>query len=329
MEVNMKTKGNVQVSKNENFKAKFKNVMKKSVPLSMVLLIAFNTTFAAAIIQYYYYKGYVDELIAYMEDPDSQSEEQAEKLKAELLPEEGIVLPVKWNDLGAKLVSIGVIDEEKFAQLFRSGPLSGKNNEYGAILAGDYDGNIVLTQQNSRFVLNTLWALGLAQRSDVLDSMVEEYPEVANLAATGGWTVGKSDAMDYYGKFELLDLSPEQQGLVTEIAQNIFRPCCNNHTGFADCNHGMAMLGLVEMMVSEGYSEREIYDTALAVNTIWFPDTYLTIARYMEDKRGLAWDSVNSKEVLGREFSSGSGYKGVLAQVNPLPNSGGGGSCGV
>ncbi len=328
MEANKKTEDKVQVR--NNFKAKFKNVMKKSIPLSMVLLITFNTTFAAAIIQYYFYNAQIDDLIAYIENPDAQSEEQAERLKADLLPEEGIVLPVKWNDLGAKLVSIGVIDEEKFAQLFRAGPLSSKTNEYGAILAGDYDGNIILTPENSRFVLNTLWALGLAQRSDALVAMVEEYPEVENLAAIGGWSIGKSDAMDYYGKFDLLDLSPEQQSLVTKIAQNIFRPCCNNHTAFADCNHGMAMLGLVELMVSEGYSEKEIYDTVLAVNTIWFPDTYLTIAKFMENERDLAWTSVNSKEVLGRQFSSGSGYKAVLAQVNPVPSSGGGGGgCGV
>lgn len=310
-------------------RSKFKKLMKKSVSLSIALLLAFNTTLAAVIIQHYLYKGYVRGLLTQMQDPNSRLEEQAERLQAELLPEEGVVLPVKWGDLGEKLVSIGVIDEEAFMELFKSGPLSSKNNEYESILAGNYDGNIVLTQENSRFVLNTLWALGLAQRSDVLDSMLEEYPEIENLAATGGWTVGKLDAMDYYGKFDLLGLSSEQQSLVKEITQNIYRPCCNNHAAFADCNHGMAMLSLVEMMVSEGYSEEEIYDTALAVNTTWFPDTYLTIARYMEDKRELAWDSVDSKEVLGGEFSSGSGYREVLAQVNPLPNSGGGGGCGV
>lgn len=320
---------NTQEIKKPSFKKKFKGLMKKSVPLSMVLLITFSTTFSAGIIQNYFYKGYVRELLTYIENPSSQSDEQLAQIRDELLPVEGVVLPVKWGDIGKKLVDTGVIDQEKYLALFKGGPLSSKANNYEAILAGNYDENIVLTQENSRFVLNTLWALGLAQQSDVLASMLEEYPQVDRLAATGGWTLGKSNAMDYYGKFNLLDLNAEQQSLVKEITQNIYRPCCNNHTAFADCNHGAAMLGLVEMMVSDGYSEDDIYDTALAANTMWFPDTYLTIAKYMEDERDLSWSDVDSKEVLGRQFSSGSGFKSLLAKVSPVKSSGGGGGCGV
>ncbi|MCA9333387.1 hypothetical protein KDA00_05960 [Candidatus Saccharibacteria bacterium] len=326
-------KPNKKDSKEITVSFDFRKFMKKSIPMSLALLITVNSTLGVAIIQHYYYKGQINELLAYKEkiteDPLAVAKEQDERLQAQVLPEEGIEISVKWGDIGKRLVETGVIDEEKFTSLFKSGPISSANNEYEEILSGNYDGNIVLTQENSRFVLNTLWALGLAQRSQVLDDMKKEYPQVENLAATGGWTIGKANAMEYYSNHDLVELTPDQQALVKRITENIYRPCCNNHTAFADCNHGMAMLGLVELMVANGSSEKEIYDTALAVNATWFPDTYLTIAKYMEKERDLAWKDVDSKEALSAEFSSGSGFRQVLAQVEPVQSSGGGGGCGV
>lgn len=319
--------------KAKSFNKRFEKFMKKSIPMSMALLITVNSTLGVVIIQHYFYKAQMNKLIAYKEKLDDElantPEKQALRLEAAVFPDGGVVLPVKWNDAGKKLVDLGVIDQKKFMNLFKGGPLSNQNNNYDNILEGNYEGNIVLTQENSRFVLNTLWALGLAQQSKVLTYMQAEYPQVENLAATGGWSLAEGNSMDHYGRHNLFDLSSEQQDLVKQIATNIYRPCCNNHTAFADCNHGMAMLGLVEMMVADGYSEKEIYDSAIAVNSIWFPDTYLTIAKYMEDKRDLAWADVDSKEVLGAQFSSGSGYRSVLAQVNPVLGSGSGGGCGV
>jgi len=46
----------------------------------------------------------------------------------------------------------------------------------------------------------------------------------------------------------------------------------------------MAMLGLLELMAAQGVGEEEMYKAALAVNSYWFPDTYLTIAEYMQNK---------------------------------------------
>ena len=325
-------------TKNKDFMKSIKLFLKKSIPVSTALLITLNSTLGVALIQNYFYQRKINEFVTYLEatNPNYTNQKssaataaQTERLESELFPEEGIVLPLKWNDIGKRLVEIGVIDQEKFMSLFKGGPLSSTNNNYEEILAGTSEGNIVLTNENSRFVLNTLWALGLAQQSLVLDDMQAEYPEVQNLAATGGWTVGQEDAMTYYGQHQILNLSADQQVLVKQIAENIYRPCCNNHTAFADCNHGMAMLGLVEMMVAEGFSEDEIYEKALAVNAMWFPDNYLTIAKYMEDQDGLSWDEVDPRIALGAEFSSGSGFQQILAQVDPVQASGSGGSCGV
>ena len=88
----------------------------------------------------------------------------------------------------------------------------------------------------------------------------------------------------------------------------------------------MAMLGFLELMVSQGASESEMWEAALAVNSFWFPDTYLTIATYML-QRGTLWKDVDAREVLGRDYSSASGYARVASEVQS--QGGQGSSCGV
>jgi len=133
--------------------------------------------------------------------------------------------------------------------------------------------------------------------------------------------------MDHYSKYNFVSLTPEQQALVEKVSKGIYRPCCGNSTYFPDCNHGMAMLGFLELMASQGKTEEEMYQAALVVNSFWFPSTYQTIAKLMES-RGIQWKDVNSKEVLGANFSSASGYRRVLSQIQPV-QSGGGNSCGI
>ena len=89
----------------------------------------------------------------------------------------------------------------------------------------------------------------------------------------------------------------------------------------------MAMLGLLELMASQGLSEEEMYKTALQVNAYWFPETYLIIAKYFEIQ-GISWDKVSAKEILGFDYSSGSGYQNLLQKIKPEEIKGGG-SCGV
>src|SRR3989344_4013058 len=43
---------------------------------------------------------------------------QKSALEEKVLPTEGVILPVRWGDLGAQLVSAGAIDEEKFKSLY-------------------------------------------------------------------------------------------------------------------------------------------------------------------------------------------------------------------
>lgn len=311
-------------------KKSIKKILRRTIPLSLALLIAFNTTLGVALIQYYFYKRTLNELVAYKEKLDNElantAERKSERLRAEVFSESGVNIGVKWEDLGKRLVETGVIDEDKFLSLFK---FSGERARYKNLFDNNSAEYIILNESNSRFVLNMLWALGLTQNSKVLTDMQNNYDKVANLASTGGWTLGNAKAMKFYGKNNIVNLTEEQQQLVFDITKNIYRPCCNNHAAFADCNHGMAMLGLVELMIANGYSKDEVYNTALKVNSYWFPDTYMTLANYFESNKDTKWKDVDAKLVLGKDFSSASGYRNAKTQVQPLFRSGGGGGCGV
>ena len=155
----------------------------------------------------------------------------------------------------------------------------------------------------------------------------KQYGGADKFASTGGWSLAVGNAMKHYSKHNLIQLNQEQQKLVEEVSKNIYRPCCDNATYFPDCNHGMAMLGLLQLMAAQGMNQQDMYKHALAVNSYWFPDTYVNIAKYMA-KQGTSWDKVDPQEVLGKNYSSASGYRQILSQVEPVKPAGGGG-CGV
>ena len=246
----------------------------------------------------------------------------------EVIPSPGVELPVKWRNLGKQLVEAGVIDGQKFEEIYAGrGGLSEADKN---LLYGEDNGNLVIDSQNSGFVLNLLWALGLGNKNKILEEgpmTDEKFGGAGRFASTGGWTIAKGEAMNHYSKHNFIVLNESQQALVEMVSKNIFRPCCGNSTYFPDCNHGMAMLGLLELMASQNIGEDEMYKIALTVNSYWFPDTYLTIAKYFKNKN-VSWDKIDAKEVLGSDYSGASGYQNILSQVEP-PEIKGGGGCGI
>jgi len=262
-----------------------------------------------------------------------------ENYEQKIIPKDGVVLPVKWRNLGTQMTNAGVIDKSKMEELYAS--RGGLNDEEKKLLEGIDNGNLKITRENSSFVLNLLWALGLGNKNEILENgpmSDKKYGGAGNFASTGGWTLARGNpegeqtpyragAMSHYSKHRFIVLTPEQQALVEKVSKGIYRPCCGNSTYFPDCNHGMAMLGLLELMASQRVSEDEMYKTALAVNSYWFPDTYITIAKYLKSQ-GKNWDKIDPKEILGFDYSSGAGFQKVRSKVE---NTGfkGGGSCGV
>ena len=81
----------------------------------------------------------------------------------------------------------------------------------------------------------------------------------------------------------------------------------------------MAMLGLLQLLAANNVSESDMYKIALQINSYWFPDTYLTLAKYFATQN-ISWDKVNPKEVLGAVYSSASGYRQILAKIEPIQN---------
>jgi len=250
------------------------------------------------------------------------------KIKEVVLLSEGVTLPAKWDNLGKQMVESGVIDADAFEAIYaqRGGLDVGEQ----ALLYSEGNGELRINEENSGTILNLLWAFGLSNKNSILEEGPMQDPQYGGadrFASTGGWSLAKGNVMDHYSGHEFVKLTSEQQALVEEVSKNIYRPCCGNSTYFPDCNHGMAMLGLLELMAANGANEAEMYDMALKVNSYWFPDTYLTIAKYFGE-RGVSWDEVDSKNVLGDSYSSGFGFSKILAEVEPV-QSGGGGSCGV
>lgn len=247
-------------------------------------------------------------------------------VEKDVLPGEGIELSIAWGDIGPRLMALGVIDEAKFKQAVKLTP------EQEEILTKGSDKRIVIDATNGQFIVDMLWALGLAQKSIVYEEgpMGKEYKkEAGNFASTGGWSLARGEAMGYLNRFDLIPLTPEQQKKVGEIAQNVYRPCCGNSTWFPDCNHGMAALAIIELLVAGNVDEATIYRKLLGFNSFWFADSYLYVATYFA-RQGIPWSEVDTKAVLGKEYSSAQGAQDIAKKVGQLPNRPTrGGSCGT
>lgn len=254
---------------------------------------------------------------------------QFSMLEEKVLPSRGVNLPISWGNLGTELVRSGTIDDEKFKTFYsQRGQFT---EEYEQLLSSNNRGKLKITKDNAGYLLNMFWALGLANKNPILENgpmMDPKYGGAGNFASTGGWTMAQGDAMNHYSHHVLITLTAEQQALVEKVSKGIYRPCCGNSTHFPDCNHGMAMLGLLELMASQGVSEQDMWETALVVNSYWFPDTYMTIATYMKNK-GIDWKNVNSQEILGINFSSAQGFAKISAEVDSLADTKKGNSCGI
>lgn len=256
-----------------------------------------------------------------------QTQASDEKLEKMVLPQE-VELPVSWNDLGIKMIETGVIDAQKFEAIYTE--RGGLNDEMKQMLYSKNNGKIKISLENQAYILNLLWALGLGNRNDILTKgpMTDaKYGGAGNFASTGGWSLSAGDSMNHYSKHQFIVLSKEQQEKIERVSRGIYRPCCGNSVYFPDCNHGMAMLGFLELMASQGANEEEMYKSALLLNSYWFPDTYITIAKFL-DSKGISWSETNPKEILGADYSSGQGFKNIKNQVAPVQNKSGGG-CGV
>lgn len=253
----------------------------------------------------------------------------ANDLSQKVIPDSGYSVNVTWGDIGKKLIADGAIDMAKYEKTY-SDP---SYKDLFTYLTDDKAEGLTVDKNTAYFWVNTLWALGLTQKSDVLGKgiMTSQYKDqIANFSSTAGWTLGSKNAVKLFNSKEIIKLTPDQEARIADITKNIYRPCCSNPASFPDCNHGMAILGLVELMVSQGASDEEIYKASLAFNSYWFPDTYVDLAYYFKTQKNMDWDKVDPKEALSAAYSSSVGYQGIKEQIGTIPGAkSGGASCGA
>jgi len=244
-------------------------------------------------------------------------------------------LGVNWGDLGPRLVAAGAIDLERFVNLYEDSgrPLTSAEKH---VLSKGSDNPIVIDFENARFLLNFFWAVGLVNQNPILTEgpmMQASEGNIGRFASTGGWTLGSYPVTELYASTPLIILTPEQQARLQEVATNVYRPCCDNHTAFADCNHGMAMLGLLELLASRDTSTADMFAAAKAVNGFWFPQQTLETAVFFKAAMNMDYDDIDPWMAVGPEVFSGTGFwqvhqwladNGLLAQPQ-----GNGNSCGV
>ena len=267
------------------------------------------------------------------ETAETKQQKQLATLHEQVNPPDGFALPISYGDLGPRLVEGGVIDYDAFAAIYeKSGnPLTPEQVE---ILKNGSEQEVVITPQNAHFLLNFFWAVGLANENSILTDgpMVQNSQgQVERFASTGGWTLASKPITELYASIDLIPLTAKQQTLVEEVASHVYRPCCGNHTLFPDCNHGMALLGILELMASEGASADEMFEAAKYVNAFWFPQQTLETAIYLQLNQDIEFGDADAKLVVSERFSSAAGAsivhqelqrKGVLQQTP-----GQGGSC--
>jgi len=264
----------------------------------------------------------------------SQSETPLyDEVVKQVLSESGFQSKIVLGNAVLKLVQNGVIDRKKFENLYES--RGGLPEELRLVFDEPKDQPILLTRENANYYINLLWPIGLSNYMSTNKNSPVNGTSLFNFASTGGWNLGKEqNGGAYFNKFEIVPLTPEQEALVTKIAQNTYRPCCNNSTFFQDCNHGSALLGVLQLGAATGLDEEELYKEALAFNSFWFPQQYIQTALFFKINKNTDWKEVNPEVILGYDYSANSNWsknvKSEIAKIpDLLPKTSGGAGCGV
>ncbi len=265
------------------------------------------------------------------ETADLKQQKELTQLYEQVNPKDGYALPVSYGKLGPQLIEAGAIDYDAFMGVMTASGDAISNRQMDILKKGS-DDQVVITAENAHFLLNFFWAVGLANRNTILtEGPMVQYSDgqIEQFASTGGWTLATKSITDLYASVDLISLTPEQQARVEEVASAVYRPCCNNYTLFPDCNHGMAMLGLLELMASQNASADEMFNAAKYVNAFWFPQQTLETAVYLKVNQNIDFADADARRVVGKDLSSASGAGMVhqslqsSGQLKQTPNQGG------
>lgn len=252
---------------------------------------------------------------------------------ASVVPEAGFQSRIALRDCILQLVEYKIIDRGKFFALAqqRGAPPA----DLATVLSEVADEPIVLTEVTAGHLVNLLWPLGLSNYMVANETSPINGDSLGNFASTAGWTLGEAEnGADYFNAFPIVPLTPEREYLVLNVANSTYRPCCDNPTFFQDCNHGSALLGLLQLGASQGLGEADLYREALAFNSFWFPDTYIKTALYFKVFKQVDWQDVDPKVVMGFDYSALSSWRRnveepLASRSGLIPPPEGGANCGA
>jgi hypothetical protein len=225
-----------------------------------------------------------------------------------VLPPNGIETRISFGDALQKIISAGVLLPEKLHAVYAK--RGGMPTWMAALLVGPSDAPIRLGSATATDLLTLLWPVGLATRTPFNADGPTAGAHLPRLASTAGWTLGRGpNGAAYFDSVDSLPLSPAQAELVREVATRTYRPCCDNPALFQDCNHGSAMLGLLELGASQGLEQAELERIALAANSFWFPREYLKTALFFALFEQRPWHEVAPADLLGARYASATGWQ--------------------
>ncbi len=227
-----------------------------------------------------------------------------EEAVSRVVPEAGFQSGIAFGDSILRLLRHGVIDRGKLFALY--GTSGGLPAELARALQQRSPQKLLLTAANAGYAVNLLWPIGLATAMAANVESPLNGESLYHFASTGGWTLGREpNGGAYFSRYPIVDLTEDAEALVVRIAKSTHRPCCNNSTFFQDCNHGSALLGLLQLGASQGLGQDELYREALAFNSFWFPQYYIRTALYFKIAKWTDWNDVDPRVVLGYDYSAG------------------------
>lgn len=227
---------------------------------------------------------------------------------AQVVPREGIPTGLVFGDVLQKIIAAGVLEPAKLRSAYAK--RGGLPSWVAALLAGPSDAPIRLSTETAPYLLTLLWPVGLATRASFNADSPTNGTYLPRLASTAGWTLGReANGAAFFDKVDALTLTPAQEALVQHVAERTFRPCCDNSALFQDCNHGSAMLGILELAASQGMEKAKLEQIALSANSFWFPREYLKTALFFSLFERRSWEEVPPAELLDANYSSASGWQ--------------------
>ncbi len=248
-----------------------------------------------------------------------------------VLPSRGDRTTVVFGDSLLRLVRAGAIDPEKFSARYAA--RGGLPDWVRQLFESSSSEPILISSATAPYLLNLLWPLGVATKTGINADSPLRGKRLPTFASTGGWRLGRAGTgAAYFNRVATLQLSAEQEARVLAVARKTFRPCCNNSAFFQDCNHGSAMLGLLELGAAQDLSERELYSLAKTANGYWYPAQYVEMALLFATVKDTPWKDVDPATAVGARFASASGWganvhrplsqTGLLGQAPRQPQAG-------